>query len=674
MIRKERLVTSPINKKNRGELYNERKEILFGGDLSFGEESFGKLLQANQIKLNKLFAKEKSGSFFSGIPKGIHNLTENLSNLIFNYMLVISLSLKENNYVGAYKTFLFLFKENEDCLNYIFDKIKRNLPLSVPVNNISKYYPTITLLYIKILSCLIKISGKFKKLQIQNIYLSHYIQIIHLSYKLILERGEARNQEKETKNKIRYFLSNSLFQASLFAMWNYLPITIPIKCLEKIDEINESNFSQSSQNFLLVKTLYNLGLLYYINGNNEEGINCLEKAKKKLKNLLKNANHSPTIESKSKIKICDSFKNLSDQSKSLKKSLTISPEVNLLNNYYIDTDGDVGSLNGLKSIEIALAEVYLDCNNFIKSFIHIKKALNLLKGGEKSFKNVIESKLLQKFLEKVESFFTINEKEKEKESKNELEQSKKKKRETIINKNREMSSKTLTEIEKFFIFLSKLSEYQVKILNEFQPKDDLNKNDLPILFSNQFKDCLTYSQRVSLDRLQTMALSRYIILKDPSQQIRLNNINYELFTLKEKTIFKGENIVKSKKLSSLFLEGNEGKNSIPFKQFFNIIHNSLEDKEAQNLISKNDFLLYKIFLNTPTNEILELIKQPEIISDTIKNYIKEKQKEFNNNELFAKEMNYYSNSDSETSSNENDVEEYENIGESERNISFEVVE
>ena len=665
IVRKGRLVSSPMNKEKRGELYNDRKEILFGRELSLNEEHFGKLLQANQIKFNKLFAKEKSNSFFSGIPKGVYSLTESLSNLIFNYMLVISLSLKENNYVGAYKTFLFLFKENEECLNYIFDKIKKNIPLSVPVNNISKFYPSITLLYIKILSCLIKISGKFKKLQIQNTYLSYYIQIIHLSYKLVLERGEARNQEKETENKIKYFLSHSLFQASLFAMWNYLPITIPIKCLEKIKEINESNVDHSSQNFLLVKTLYNLGLLYYINGNNEESINCLENAKKKLKYLLKNAIPCSTIESKSKIKVCESFKKLSNHSKTFKKSLTISPEVNLIN---IDMFDNVDNINGLKSIEIALAEIYLDCNNFNKSFIHIKKALNLLKGGAKNFRNLIESKLLQKFLEKVENFFTMNEKEDKDQA---LELLKEKRRETFINRNREMSLKTVTEIEKFFIFLSKLSEYQVKILNEFQPKDGLNKNDLPILFSNQFKDCLTFSQRISLDKLQTMALSRYIILKDPSQQITLNNINYELFTLKEKTMFKGENNVKNKKLSSLFFEGIEDKNTIPFKQFFNIIHNSLEDKEAKNLISKNDFLLYKIFLNTPTNDIMELIKNPEIINDIIKNYIKEKQKEENSNEMFLKEMNYYySNSDSETLSNE---DEEEIIDESDRNLSFEIV-
>ena len=391
------------------------------------------------------------------------------------------------------------------------------------------------------------------------------------------------------------------------------------------------------------------------------------KIKKKLKYLLKNAVPCSTIESKSKIKVCESFKTLSNPSKTFKKSLTISPEVHLINNYHIDMFDNADNINGLKSIEIALAEIYLDCNNFNKSFTHIKKALNLLKGGAKNFRNLIESKLLQKFLEKVENFFTTNEKEGKDQA---LELLKEKRKETFINRNREMSLKTVTEIEKFFIFLSKLSEYQVKILNEFQPKDDLNKNDLPILFSNQFKDCLTFSQRISLDKLQTMALSRYIILKDPSQQITLNNINYELFTLKEKTMFKGENNVKNKKLSSLFFEGIEDKNTIPFKQFFNIIHNSLEDKEAQNLISKNDFLLYKIFLNTPTNEIMELIKNPEIINDIIKNYINEKQKEENSNEMFLKEMNYYySNSDSETLSDEDEEE----IIESDRNLSFEIV-
>ena len=127
-------------------------------------------------------------------------------------------------------------------------------------------------------------------------------------------------------------------------------------------------------------------------------------------------------------------------SKTFKKSLTISPEVNLIN---IDMFDNVDNINGLKSIEIALAEIYLDCNNFNKSFIHIKKALNLLKGGAKNFRNLIESKLLQKFLEKVENFFTMNEKEDKDQA---LELLKEKRRETFINRNREMSLKTVTEI------------------------------------------------------------------------------------------------------------------------------------------------------------------------------------------------------------------------------------
>jgi hypothetical protein len=51
-------------------------------------------------------------------------------------------------------------------------------------------------------------------------------------------------------------------------------------------------------------------------------------------------------------------------------------------------------------------------------------------------------------------------------------------------------SKIIKEFEKFFIFLNNLSIYQIKILNETQP-DNEKRNDLPIMFTNQFKDCLS---------------------------------------------------------------------------------------------------------------------------------------------------------------------------------------
>ncbi len=55
----------------------------------------------------------------------------------------------------------------------------------------------------------------------------------------------------------------------------------------------------------------------------------------------------------------------------------------------------------------------------------------------------------------------------------------------IINTKNNMAK----ELEKFFLFICGLSVYQLKVLNEFQPDSKTNRNDLPILFPNQFQDC-----------------------------------------------------------------------------------------------------------------------------------------------------------------------------------------
>ena len=107
------------------------------------------------------------------------------------------------------------------------------------------------------------------------------------------------------------------------------------------------------------------------------------------------------------------------------------------------------------------------------------------------------------------------------------------------NNNRE--KKISLETEKFFLFICGLSIYQLQILNEFQPEPSNKRDDLPILFPNQFKDCLTFSQRLALNNLDTMNLSRYIVLKDSNKDITPENLDYVFLTKKIKSSHKDKN-------------------------------------------------------------------------------------------------------------------------------------
>ena len=99
----------------------------------------------------------------------------------------------------------------------------------------------------------------------------------------------------------------------------------------------------------------------------------------------------------------------------------------------------------------------------------------------------------------------------------------------IVRNNTNIDGKKLInskEMEKFFIFLCGLSVYQLKILNDNQPKPSKKRNDLPIIFNNQFKDCLTNKQRISLSLLESMSLSRYILLNKVNDDICPENLDF----------------------------------------------------------------------------------------------------------------------------------------------------
>lgn len=656
----------PIKEK-KSEYYNDRRDLLFRLHSINKEELIKKLLQHNQLTFNKMFIKEKNNSFFSGIPKGVYNLTESLAELLSNYLFIVTLYLKENNYFDSLKLFLFMYKENEESIQYIFQKIKKNLPLSIGVNNISKFYPQICLLFLKTLSGIIKYASKFKKIQIQNNLLSIYLQCLYSIQKLFIEKGEIRNKERETVRRMKYFSSFTLYQVSLFSMWYYLPIIIPIKLLEKIKEIYLNSFDfNNNENVLIIKSLFNLGLLRYINGENDDAIINLENAKKKAATLKINKVSYSTIEERGRTNSAYNSNNIvrSKPNRKERKSLSIYPGINSLINFQHKRFKQEENLDIVKNIELALGEIYLDKENYTDAFIHVKSALELLKTkiGFTYNENVKERTIIEVLLEKIQFLGERNSiiKNKYITQAAKLLDKENKENEKTNQEEGETNSTTILEIEKFFLFMSQLSVFQIKILNEFQPKDDLNRNDLPILFPNQFKDCLTFSQRRSLDKLQTMALSRYIILKDPKLEISFNNLNYEIFSLKEKTMFNGKNNIRNKKLSSVKFE-EEKKENENYLNFLHLVLNSIGDnKKEQQLVLNNEYLLYKMLNHISKKELDEIIVHPELIQETVSSYLKEI-KEKNKLESQA-EMSYYEFDSDDNSDEENsfgDLEETE---------------
>mgnify|MGYP007101897482 CR=1 FL=1 len=164
--------------------------------------------------------------------------------------------------------------------------------------------------------------------------------------------------------------------------------------------------------------------------------------------------------------------------------------------------------------------------------------------------------------------------------------------------------KLIHSCEKFFIFICSLSLYQLKLLNEFQPEQSQIRDELPILFPNQFKDCLTFSQRLALNYLDTMNLSRCVILIDSKKDISPENINYFFFNPKklnrnnsgggwaptgysqnflkkiEKKIYKKKTDYSVNNINNISTKLNENKIKYGFNQFNN------NNQEKKNLKKK----------------------------------------------------------------------------------------
>ena len=90
----------------------------------------------------------------------------------------------------------------------------------------------------------------------------------------------------------------------------------------------------------------------------------------------------------------------------------------------------------------------------------------------------------------------------------------------------------IPELEKFFLFMTKLSTSQIDKLNEDQPKDNFEKNKrFPIVFSKNFKNSLTHSQRLALCDLKLTSLTRVNVLKNYTKKISIRNLNYNALNL-----------------------------------------------------------------------------------------------------------------------------------------------
>jgi hypothetical protein len=218
--------------------------------------------------------------------------------------------------------------------------------------------------------------------------------------------------------------------------------------------------------------------------------------------------------------------------------------------------------------------------------------------------------------------------------------------------NTKLKEEELDEIEKFFIFLTQLSAKEIEILNEDQKHTEKN---IPIFFSEVFKNCLTYGQKIKLLEMKFMKLRRNIILKNPNGKIEVDNLNYEILERKN-TNKKIENSVQ-KYYNKLKME-NWANNSMALtKEKFN-----LNDKEIYLFLGLKDSLLKylngKSYKNNDDKSDFEMPPDKKL-SD----YIKETDEE--EIRYFIENPQYIFNSYNEIEENENENDDVDNYNDDE---------
>ena len=198
-------------------------------------------------------------------------------------------------------------------------------------------------------------------------------------------------------------------------------------------------------------------------------------------------------------------------------------------------------------LELFMCKIEITKRNYITAYEHLKNSIIIILifekiGNMKSDRFVDILTVISEFLADIEKYCNDLETLKEikamktlKLGRNIKEQTKNKNKnyEVFVNKknskiNNIENEKYLEDVEKFFIFLNTLSVYQIKLLNDTQPNLDSKRNDLPILFNNQFKTALNTSQIIALNEINTLALSRYMILIDPNKNILPSNLRINL--------------------------------------------------------------------------------------------------------------------------------------------------
>ena len=269
------------NLKKKSSSKNVDKDVLNMSDYKLREN------ELNLIDLNKyIFNIEKrlKDSEEALYKKNLKDFVKTIDNIIARYSLIIFSLIKNNETDEAKNIFLLMLKENIPYINYIEQNIIYHY-------YVSKDYPVEAYELLRIFSFIIKYSRFFNFTNYCNIFIGRYLEIIYFIYNLFFYKSIIRGFTLDTKNQINHWFSLALHNIAYFALLYYFPLNISINLSNSIMSIYQSSddkYLSKKEKSLLIKVIYNLSHICYLNGQNDKATFYLNEAKDRILNNEEN--------------------------------------------------------------------------------------------------------------------------------------------------------------------------------------------------------------------------------------------------------------------------------------------------------------------------------------------------------------------------------------------------
>ena len=596
-------------------------------------------LLKSQKKINKEHNQLITRAFFFDVPQKVYDFCLNVKENISNFCFIIHLYLKLNREDKALEIFLLMCKENKDKLEFMYTKLnlyckKSSSAMKAYTPPIAKMISNLLSCLIKfsIKFCKTKLQNYFFCLYLKSIFSLNFREIkpgldyknelpnnrlfIYTSLlfdssifhfynycspeiiiKLLQHCLEIYKDNQREKNGYElvlmmksnfncgffYFIDNKYKESTncLNAAKELISDIVQYNLNSKEDEkeflndLGGYSFLSEEKNTLFclkfankrISKLHdkslNLNLSKYIKDLNNQG----KKASSVVLGSKKNELQLPLLLEQIKRKINLEIDLLLCQIEMNKKNYKAAYNlINTVINSNMIKDDFQSGLNSRKK-RLGVNKNFRSLKTYQN--IRVKPKISEINNGIKTDLSEKEFNLIFSLLEKIEKALSSESLE---------DKAFILKKRTLIFPNEKVPLSNYShfkELEKFFIFICSLSLFQLKILNESQPEYSEKRDDLPIIFTTSFRDSLTNSQRMDLDELETMSLSRYIILVDSKKDISPENLDYKYMKYKVKTHLENE----EEEIFELQLSFEEEKN------FIN--NNKIYSKRGRNYCTRN---------------------------------------------------------------------------------------